>query len=684
MSNINARNIVSENITVTNLLVNNINGVPYIANPCNDPCKKGYYVPCPDCDYTGSDNCDCGNTCDLCDEEQYTPDECDCFVPCNNGGTIGPTGPTGPPGYIGQDGATGPTGPTGVGSVILQYTSKTTGFLDSSNNVAATEFGLTGIGFTNYSAPGYSLVITPINSQNKIKTTFKAKYFTSNAANESLTLGVGRLVQGDSSYTLVARDTILGTGVGSMPLIDVYNFVFIDSPNTTLPVTYALFYQLNIPGATASTNLGIIGNSTADSAGNCIILEEYNASGVANVGNTGPTGPTGPTNSSTIDITDNNTDGIYYPTFVDGAGNNKTLYCDTTSITLNPNTDTMSIPLLNVNNLSVSRATPQIDASYNFTVVRIATDISARDITIPSPYYGQLCFLLNHNILQYYNNGVWGNINQPLASALVTGFILNTNYEIIYVGPNNNVISSPILGGYTIYRFYPTNTTTGTFTPNFSSLVEYLVIGGGGGAGTGFPGSYYGGGGGAGGYRTNYSGGGSPSLSLTDGISYNVTVGQGGVYANSDNVRGTSGINSVFDTITSSGGGGGGADGSAALSGGSGGGGSFNSTTGGTGNTGGYTPVEGYNGGNYNTGGQGAPGGGASGAGSNSSTEPTPGLQNLITGTSIIYGYGGGGAPTRVQYSTPGSGGKGGRNVIDENGANGIAGIVVVRFPSYI
>lgn len=365
------------------------------------------------------------------------------------------------------------------------------------------------------------------------------------------------------------------------------------------------------------------------------------------------------------------------------SGTEQVRISDTTSLFLN-SVDLSANNLLNVNDISVSRATPQIDASYNFTIVRIATDPSARDITIPSPYYGQLCFLLNYSILQYYNNGVWGNINQPLATADVTGFILNTNYEIIYVGPSNNVISSPILGGYTIYRFYPTTTTTGTFIPNFSSSVDYLVIGGGGGGGTGASGSYYGGGGGAGGYRTNYSGGGSPSLSLTSGVSYTVTVGQGGVYTNSANVRGTSGANSVFATITSSGGGGGAASGLAALSGGSGGGGSFGSITGGTGNVGGYTPVEGYNGGNYNTGGQGAPGGGASGPGSNSSTTPTLGLSNSITGTTIIYGYGGGGSPSEIQYSTQGSGGKGGRNVGGENGANGIEGIVVVRFPSYI
>ena len=122
MSNINAKNINSENITVTNLTVSYINGVQY--NACNNSSIGGYYVACPDCDYTGPDDCDCGNTCEWCDQEPFVPDECDCYVPCNNGGggTIGSTGPTGPtgatgpqgiPGTMSGTGATGPTGNTG-------------------------------------------------------------------------------------------------------------------------------------------------------------------------------------------------------------------------------------------------------------------------------------------------------------------------------------------------------------------------------------------------------------------------------------------------------------------------------------------------------------------------------------------------------------------------------------------
>jgi hypothetical protein len=118
MSNINAKNIISENVTVTNLNVTFINGSPYIGNLYNNLCKKGYYVPCPDCNYTGPDSCDCGNTCDWCDEEPYIPDECECFVPfpdrSGQNGMTGPTGAQGPTGADGSPGIQGVTGSTGA------------------------------------------------------------------------------------------------------------------------------------------------------------------------------------------------------------------------------------------------------------------------------------------------------------------------------------------------------------------------------------------------------------------------------------------------------------------------------------------------------------------------------------------------------------------------------------------
>jgi hypothetical protein len=102
MSNINAQNISTENMSVINLVVSYINGKPYQLDSY-DSCKTGYYVACPDCDYIGENQCECGNTCDWCDTEPYIPDECECFVPyekCSKSGPIGATGPTGSKTFI--------------------------------------------------------------------------------------------------------------------------------------------------------------------------------------------------------------------------------------------------------------------------------------------------------------------------------------------------------------------------------------------------------------------------------------------------------------------------------------------------------------------------------------------------------------------------------------------------------
>jgi len=157
MSNINAKNIISENITVTNLNVTYINGAPYTANKCGN-CNKGYYVPCPDCDYAGPDICDCGEPC-----ETYVPDVCDCFVPCNGGGTpggIGPTGPTGP--FGGPPGPTGPTGSTGnIGATGVTGPTGETGPTGASSTVTGSTGSTGNIGPTGETGPtGASSTVT--------------------------------------------------------------------------------------------------------------------------------------------------------------------------------------------------------------------------------------------------------------------------------------------------------------------------------------------------------------------------------------------------------------------------------------------------------------------------------------------------------------------------------------------
>jgi hypothetical protein len=239
-------------------------------------------------------------------------------------------------------------------------------------------------------------------------------------------------------------------------------------------------------------------------------------------------------------------------------------------------------------------------------------------------------------------------------------------------------------------------------TPN----VEYLVVAGGGAGSAGLAG-----GGGAGGFRT------ASGFAVASGTPLTVTVGAGGSGAVTDpQYLGTSGLNSVFSTITATGGGYGGSryQGEPASvgnggSGGSGGGGGDNAnsgTNGGAGNAGSYSPVEGYAGGNavaFAAGG----GGGASqvgyagvgyvsGAGGN-------GTASSISGSSVTYaGGGGGGARSDIGQTAgaggTGGGGAGGQDVPGANGTtnlgggggggaygaddggNGGSGIVIIRY----
>ena len=202
-----------------------------------------------------------------------------------------------------------------------------------------------------------------------------------------------------------------------------------------------------------------------------------------------------------------------------------------------------------------------------------------------------------------------------------------------------------------------------------SIIVEYLVVAGGGGGA-----SRWGGGGGAGGFRTNTG-------AFAFGSSYTVTVGGGGAGGSSAAYnKGTNGINSVFATITSTGGGGGGTGNSQTpLTGGSGGGGGFYNQNGAAGNAGGYSPVEGYAGGNtpalsY----QGAGGGGASASGVNATNQKEGGAggagsASSITGSSVTYagGGGGGGEKAGIGGGAGGAGGGGRGGNINESGVAG-------------
>jgi hypothetical protein len=213
-------------------------------------------------------------------------------------------------------------------------------------------------------------------------------------------------------------------------------------------------------------------------------------------------------------------------------------------------------------------------------------------------------------------------------------------------------------GGFT-YRSHAF-TSSSTFSVSSAGsfgTVDVLVVAGGGGGGLD-----RGGGGGAGGFRTT-------TQTLGAG-NYGVTVGGAGAGGAGPTSGGASGFNGFNAT--------GGGRGSVccyigAASGGSGGGANPGSGPG-AGNAGGYSPVEGYRGGNSNDGWMGAGGGGASGVGGdNSYGAGGAGAVNAFrTGSNITYSNGGNGMPTTGNSGNFGAGGGG--------NTNGVQGTVVVRY----
>lgn len=303
------------------------------------------------------------------------------------------------------------------------------------------------------------------------------------------------------------------------------------------------------------------------------------------------------------------------------------------------------------------------------------------------------------NTLKVYSNS--GNFN---AGAIVTLY-----------GIANADSGAKATGGVITYDdtyFYHTFGSSGTFTPQQSLTADVLVVAGGGGGGCDKAG-----GGGAGGlaFQTGRS------LSATG---YSITVGAGGAGVSSNGVKGVSGGNSVFDTITALGGGGGGSENNIDGANGGSAGGGCRAGIGGTatqGSSGGATGF-GNNGGNGNNGTNSIyAGGGGGGAGTAGANAPTSGTVMAVGGNGVntysswlsIVGQGvngyiaagggsGGYGPTTLTGGSGGLGGGGngggynpdtaGTNAIVNTGSggggggnglaggNGASGLVVIRY----
>lgn len=270
---------------------------------------------------------------------------------------------------------------------------------------------------------------------------------------------------------------------------------------------------------------------------------------------------------------------------------------------------------------------------------------------------------------QWLTAGLWSNtaaITSVTLTSNSSNFVQYSTFSLYGVSALGTSPGTPkALGGDIVKTdgtyWYHTFLSSGLFVPQSAITCDYLVVAGGAG------GAYLSGGGGAGGYRT------ASSQSLT-AQAYPVIVGAGGT--GTFNQYAGNGTNSSFNSTTSTGGGNGGFEDGTALSGlggvagGSGGGAPVaeSSTAYGTGNAGGYSPVEGYRGGgatgdrNYGNGAGG--GGGSSGVGAIGTTSSGgaggAGTANSISGTSVTYAIGGSGAFNNASGGGAGANGNGG------------------------
>jgi hypothetical protein len=315
---------------------------------------------------------------------------------------------------------------------------------------------------------------------------------------------------------------------------------------------------------------------------------------------------------------------------------------------------------------------------------------------------------------------VTSNVNEMIVAANGTSFSYTLNAislstrTLSYAAnslPNGITLSGNVLSGtFSSVSNVTTVATANTSTTNKSNFynlcfvvyqtvqVQYLVVGGGAGAGW-----ESGGGGGAGGFREG-------NLNLLPSTTYTVVLGGGGAGRSGSAGWGANGSPSCFDTITSAGGGGGGTwyDYPGRDGGSGGGGGTYGGSGFGCGNVPAVSPSQGNPGNTACSGPFGFNGGGGGGAGGQASPGSSGGggpggvgRYNLITGSNVAYAGGGGGGGWQpggaggaggggsgVTGSTAGGngtvntgGGGGGAGYPASSGGAGGSGIVILRIP---
>ncbi|MDA7463529.1 hypothetical protein N8996_01915, partial [Candidatus Poseidonia alphae] len=162
---------------------------------------------------------------------------------------------------------------SGSAGVVKQMVSKT---LHSGVNLPSV-FTSSSDEVTN---SAYQVNITPVSSSSKVLIMFKVGFRCSVEPLQRISFRIKRIVNGTS--TTVVTDLTQGIGNAGGPYNGIYHSHFVDEPNSTNEVTYALSFELENTGIAAGEfsgyETGIVGG---DLCTNCLVLHETEGSGVS-------------------------------------------------------------------------------------------------------------------------------------------------------------------------------------------------------------------------------------------------------------------------------------------------------------------------------------------------------------------------------------------------------------------
>jgi collagen type VII alpha len=272
-------------------------------------------------------------------------------------GSTGPTGPTGLPGTSSNTGSTGPTGPnTNLSGVLTAGNTATNSIILNNIGVGSNVISI----LPNVGANDPQITLTDGTTTNTIN---KSGYTTRNSVqnsthflnfSDSSSTGVGAIqktvgISCNPSTNTISATTLRGAYVAT-GITNLGGFDTIGGADITA-TRFVGALQGNADTATTASKAtdlagGTVGNIPYQNATDDTVFLTNGASGTvltsSGVGST-PTWTTPA--SSSIAITDTNTNATFYPTFVSSSGSGQTLNIDaiTSPFSYNPNTNALVI-----------------------------------------------------------------------------------------------------------------------------------------------------------------------------------------------------------------------------------------------------------------------------------------------------------------------------------------------------